>query len=223
MGRNGLLGTVILFQPKSVSCVPRIVAGWAFWSQMNMSNNTSPDVAEIVAKEIGSPPDPNRGWATRGLEYLCALLMLAMVVLLFTQVVGRYMLSDPPEWTEELARMVFVHVTFIAAALAVVRKAHLKIDSITASLPKRAQAAVNSIGIFAAIIFLAFVIYYSSTMLTKLAHQELSTVPISKAYMFASVPLGCALVLIYECGRLFKELRYLFKGDLAAQSARKGG
>jgi TRAP-type C4-dicarboxylate transport system permease small subunit len=188
-----------------------------------MSMNTTPDVAEIVAKEIGTPPDPNRGWGTRGLEYLCALLMLAMVALLFTQVVGRYMLSDPPEWTEELARMVFVHVTFIAAALAVTRKAHLKIDSITASFPKRVQAAVNSVGILAAIVFLGFVVYYSSTLLTKLAHQELSTVPISKAYMFASVPLGCALILIYECGRLFKELRYLIRGDLAPRSGRKGG
>jgi TRAP-type C4-dicarboxylate transport system permease small subunit len=37
---------------------------------------------------------------TRGLEHLCALLVAAMVVLLFIQVVGRYVFDNPPDWTK---------------------------------------------------------------------------------------------------------------------------
>jgi TRAP-type C4-dicarboxylate transport system permease small subunit len=182
-----------------------------------MTDKPMPDlVAEIVAREIGTPPAPDRSIGTRALEYLCAALMVLLAGLLLTQVIGRYALSDPPEWTEELARAVFVYVTFIAAAIAVVRKAHLKIDSVTSSLPRRAQAAVNTIGIAAALVFLGFVIYYGTGMLDKLYYQELSAVPISKAYVFAAVPIGCALIAIYECGRLFKELKALVSGDSAS-------
>jgi TRAP-type C4-dicarboxylate transport system permease small subunit len=182
-----------------------------------MTDKPMPDlVAEIVAREIGTPPAPDRGMGTRALEYLCAALMLALAGLLLIQVVGRYALSDPPAWTEELARAVFVYVTFIAAAIAVVRNAHLKIDSILGSLPRRAQAAIKSIGIAAAIVFLAFVIYYGTGMLEGLYYQELSAVPISKSYVFAAVPIGCALILIYEAGRLFKELKVLMQSDRAS-------
>lgn len=180
-----------------------------------MTDKVAPDLSEIVAREIGTPPAADRGLVTRSLEYICAGLMLAMVALLFTQVLGRYALSNPPEWTEEMARLVFVYVTFIAAAIAVVRKAHLKIDSITESLPKRVQAAIHVIGIVAAIIFLGFVIFHGTRMLEKVAYQEFSTVPISKAVQFAAVPIGCGLVLIYELGRLWKELKYLIHGDRA--------
>ena len=178
-----------------------------------MTDKAAPHLEDIVAREIGTPPAPDRGIGTRAIEYACAALMLLMVILLFTQVVGRYLLSDPPEWTEELARLVFIYATFIAAAIAVVRKAHLKIDSITDSLPRRAQAAVNVIGIVLSVVFLAFVIYHGTRMLGKVAYQEFSTVPMSKAVQFAAVPIGCVLVAIYEFGRLWKELKVLIHGE----------
>ena len=181
-----------------------------------MSDKANTDlVAEIVAREIGTPPAADRSIGTRVIEYACAGLMLLMVILLFTQVMGRYLLSDPPDWTEELARLVFVYATYVAASIAVVRKAHLKIDSITDSLPRRTQAVIKVIGIALALVFLGFVIYHGTRMLGKVAYQEFSTVPMSKAVQFAAVPVGCVLIVIYELGRFWKELKYVIYGDRA--------
>jgi TRAP-type C4-dicarboxylate transport system permease small subunit len=110
-----------------------------------------------------------RGPGTRLLEYICATLMALLVLFLFIQVFARYALQSPPDWTEELARTVFLYATFVGGALAVARNMHLKIDSAVKMLPLRGQAWMRLTTNIIAIVFLSFVLYQSAIMLPKLA------------------------------------------------------
>jgi TRAP-type C4-dicarboxylate transport system permease small subunit len=164
----------------------------------------------------GESAPPRRSTVTRGLEGLCALLVAAMVVLLFIQVVGRYVFADPPDWTEELARMVFIYLTFVGGALAIVRNAHLRIESLHERLSPRTKTTLDIVLAFVGVIFLAVTVYYSIGLLGRLSHQPMTSVPISKAFMFAAVPVGCALMLIYELLRIRSYLRVLATHPRAA-------
>jgi len=150
-----------------------------------------------------------RSKVTRGLEGLCALLLAAMVVLLFIQVVGRYVFEDPPDWTEELARAVFIYLTFVGGALAIIRNAHLRIESFHDRLTPRTKIALDIVLALVGIVFLGVTLYYSIDLLGRLSHQPMTSVPISKAFMFAAVPIGCALMLIYELLRVRNYVRAL--------------
>jgi TRAP-type C4-dicarboxylate transport system permease small subunit len=146
---------------------------------------------------------------TRGLEILCALMLGVMVVLLFIQVFSRYALSDPPDWTEELARAVFIYLTFVGGALAIVRNAHLKIQTLHERLSPTARASLDVALTLVGAIFLAVVVFHSFTLLRQLAHQPMTSVPVSKAFVFAAVPVGCSLMLVYELMRLVALVRSL--------------
>ncbi|MGA1288590.1 MAG: TRAP transporter small permease [Rubrivivax sp.] len=160
---------------------------------------------ETVAGNGSAPTRASAG--TKTLEYFCAAMMAAMVVLLFVQVGARYALNDPPEWTEELARTAFVYATFAGGALAVAHNAHLKIDSFVKWLPGAVQPWVRLTTTAIAIVFLGFVIVYSLQMLPQLAFQPLTALPfLSKAWFFAAVPVGCALMLVYELARLWSHI-----------------
>jgi TRAP-type transport system small permease protein len=150
---------------------------------------------------------------TRGLEIVCGLLLAIMAALLFLQVVARYLLSSPPEWTEELARIVFVYITYIGAAVAIARQAHLKIELLPAALPPKLRSSLRIVWLLAAITFLAVVIWQSHTLLGRLSHQPLTSLPITKAVFFAAVPVGCALMLLYEIAELVGEVRLLARGS----------
>ena len=150
-----------------------------------------------------------RAPVTRGLEGLCALMLAAMVVLLFIQVVGRYVFDNPPDWTEELARAVFIYLTFVGGALAIVRNAHLRIESFHDRLSPHSKMALDIVLAMVGVIFLAVTLYYSGGLLGRLSHQPMSSVPISKAFMFAAVPVGCALMLVYELLRIRNYVRAL--------------
>jgi len=153
----------------------------------------------------------------RLLEYVCAFLLAAMVVMLGIQVIGRYALQYPPEWTEELGRTAFVYVTFIGSALAVARQAHLRIDAALKLLPPTGQAWTWVLIHILSIVFLVFVIYQSSILLPSLAFQPLTALPfLSKAWFFAAVPIGCSLMLVYEIFHLSIRLRSMRQGRAEA-------
>jgi TRAP-type C4-dicarboxylate transport system permease small subunit len=153
------------------------------------------------------------GPGTRLLEYVCAFLLAAMVVFLFIQVLGRYALQNPPEWTEELGRTAFVYATFVGAALAVAKNAHMRIDAVVKLLPAAAQAWMQVLIHLIAITFLIFVVYQSAILLPSLAFQPLTSLPfLSKAWFFAAVPIGCSLMLVYEVLHLWIYLRSMRQG-----------
>ena len=167
-------------------------------------------MADHASHDMNAANAHYRGPGTRLLEYICAALMALLVLFLFIQVFARYALQSPPDWTEELARTVFLYATFVGGALAVARNMHLKIDSAVKMLPLRGQAWMRLTTNIIAIVFLSFVLYQSAIMLPKLAFQPLTALPfLSKAWFFASVPIGCALMLLYELHHAWVEIRNL--------------
>ena len=105
-------------------------------------------------------------------------MLAVMVVLLFIQVFSRYALSDPPDWTEELARAVFIYLTFVGGALAIVRNAHLKIQTLHERLsPGTRPASLDVALILIGVVFLAVVVFHSITPAGQLAHQPMTSVP----------------------------------------------
>lgn len=132
--------------------------------------------------------------------------MALLVLLLFIQVTARYVFAESPEWTEELARLVFVYLTFLGGALAVARRANLRVDTFVLLLPRNVQWILMWAGTVGAIVFLAVAVFTGVAMVDRLAQQTMTSLPISKAYGFIGVPLGCAVMLAYEAARLY-ELR----------------
>jgi TRAP-type C4-dicarboxylate transport system permease small subunit len=159
----------------------------------------------------GSSTEPE-GVGTRVLGYFCALTVAAMAILLSIQVFGRYALHNPPDWTEELARVAFIYATFFGAALAVARKAHLGVELFATSLPVRWRAGIQVAWRLIACVALVMLSYYGYLVVQRLSGQPLTAVPISKGFMFAAVPLGCAIMLVYELLRIRLELRKVVTG-----------
>ena len=53
-------------------------------------------------------------------EYLLVFLMVVEVVVVFAQVVTRYVFHSPLAWSEELARYMFIWLVWIGAAYATI-------------------------------------------------------------------------------------------------------
>lgn len=156
--------------------------------------------------------DARGGVATRLLGYLCAALVAFMAFAMSVQVIARYALHNPPDWTEELARVAFVYATFVGAALAVQRRAHLGVDLFGPALSIRGRALLQMFWRLLACVALGVITWYGYKMSMRLSSQPLTSVPISKGFAFAGVPVGCALMLVYELGRIAHEARKYLSG-----------
>ncbi len=75
----------------------------------------------------------------RALEAVCALLMAAMVALVFGNVVLRYFFSTGLLISEELSRWMFVWMVFMGAVVVMRERGHMGTDMVVVRLPVRAQ------------------------------------------------------------------------------------
>jgi TRAP-type C4-dicarboxylate transport system permease small subunit len=75
------------------------------------------------------------------LEGVIAVALAAMVVLVFGNVVLRYVFDTGITVSEELSRWLFVWVTFLGSIIAMREHAHLGTDALVRRLPRRGRLA----------------------------------------------------------------------------------
>jgi TRAP-type transport system small permease protein len=85
----------------------------------------------------------------KALEFLIALALAAMVVLVFGNVVLRYAFDSGITMSEELARWLFVWLTFLGAIVALNDNAHLGSDVLTSRLGPTAQRVCRCVALLA--------------------------------------------------------------------------
>ena len=78
---------------------------------------------------------------TRALEAVMALGLALMVVLVFGNVVLRYLFDSGITVSEELSRWIFIWVTFLGAIVAMREHAHLGTDALVSRLPRAGKIA----------------------------------------------------------------------------------
>ena len=72
----------------------------------------------------------------RAIETLLAILLAAMVIMVFGNVVLRYVFNSGIVVSEELSRIFFVWITFIGAVVAMRDGSHLGMDTFVRALPR---------------------------------------------------------------------------------------
>ena len=78
----------------------------------------------------------------RSIEALMAFFLAVMIVLVFTNVVLRYVFSTGFEWSEEIARLCFIYLVYLGAIGAMRENQHLIIDSVLSRIPDIWQKAI---------------------------------------------------------------------------------
>ena len=65
-----------------------------------------------------------------------SVAIFAMTLIIFLQVISRYIFNSPLVWSEELSRYLFVWISFLAIADAVRTKSHIALSILTDRMSK---------------------------------------------------------------------------------------
>lgn len=133
-------------------------------------------------------------------ECICVALMSAMTIMIFIQVVMRYIFSASLSWSEELARYFFVWLIYIGTSYGCKHLQHIKIDAALGLFPKKLRPYIILLGDF---LILAFATYILLTG-TQLVNLQIIYGKVSSAMQIpmAAVDLapvaGFGLVIIRQ-------------------------
>ena len=148
-----------------------------------------------------------RSLVDRPVEWACGLLMTAITVVVFLQVITRYVLAYPFDWPEELARILFVWVALLGAVLAFRTAGHFSIQAFTALLPPPLRRGVLAL-LQATLLGVLLLVVYLGLEATLRVRDQLSTaMEISMSYGYASVPVSFTLMALHMARSLWRELR----------------
>ena len=119
---------------------------------------------------------------TRTLEDLSMTIVAIMAILVIAQVIFRYVLNDPLDWSEELARFSFIYLAFIGIGAAYGRRRHMFVDALVIELPPRFRriAEVSVVGLATA--FLVAVIGITGRTILDLYRMEVTTPALDMLY-----------------------------------------
>lgn len=128
---------------------------------------------------------------------LLIVLLAAMVVVTFVNVVMRYAGESSFVWGEEVGRHLMIWLAFVGGGLALRNGAHIGVDSLERSLPPRAARVVR--GAIALVLFVLFVALMIEGIdyAWRTRFQASAALQISMAWVYAGMPIGCVLMLAH--------------------------
>ncbi len=129
-------------------------------------------------------------------EIILVGLFAVMVAAIFLQVIMRYVFDNSLSWSEELGRFVFEWLTWIGISLGARVGQHIKISLLVDKLPNKGAQAANIASDIIVIIICGLTMYYGIELSKMFAGSNFTTIKISLAWGYASVIVGCGLMII---------------------------
>ena len=133
----------------------------------------------------------------RFVEITGSYMMVTMVLIVFWQVFGRYVLHHIPSWSEEIALLLMMWFGFLSIAIGFRHQLHIRISLVTDKLPSWMQAAAEWLTIILIIGFgiLLIVEGYKFTILTWATTLPVTKLPSGLQYLI--IPVTGGLTVIY--------------------------
>lgn len=153
-------------------------------------------------------------------EYFVVWSLALMTVLVFVQIIMRYVFSNSLSWSEELAKYIFLWLSWIGASYAVKERAHFRVEMF-ANLLKGNPRKYFEIGVLVVWFLFSFLLTWYGTSLVLFlidTGQVSAAMRLPMSFTYASVPVSCA----FMCVRLLAEMWKILKGPAREPDADGG-
>ncbi|WP_340002339.1 TRAP transporter small permease [Oceanobacillus sp. FSL K6-0127] len=141
-------------------------------------------------------------------EYILVFLSAFTVVIIFLQVVMRYVFGNSLTWSEEMARYMFIWLIYIGVSYAVKKKRHLGVDAITMLFKEKGNLIVALIANFSFLIFAIVMTYFGLDIVLRVT-RESAALQIPLTWVYVAPVVGMTLTSIRLIQNMVIEVKQL--------------
>ena len=141
------------------------------------------------------------------LYYASAALMLGLTAVILYAVVARYFFNAAPIWSEEVPRVAFLWITYLAIAVAVRRGQGLRITFLLERLPPLPRVLVEMFMHLSIFVMLAFLVWYNRPVIELNAQTRMLATQWPDAVRFWPLTVGCVLIALYQLRLVLRSWR----------------
>jgi len=119
-----------------------------------------------------------------------------MLVIIFYQVVARYIFNNPPTWSEELALLVMIWISLLGAGIGVRNEIHMKVELFINLFPEWFKKILETIVLILLGYFGYMMAKYSYILSIRLPNKMPATgIPVWWMYLPAMI---CGILMIFS-------------------------
>ena len=133
-------------------------------------------------------------------EFLVVALVILLTLTVLLGVFTRFVLGHQAEFTDELARLLLIWVSFIGGALAFERKAHLGVDFFVGKLdPEAAKYVAVIVQVLIIALALTVLVVGGYTLASGQMQQKLPTLSfLSRGMVYMALPLSGLFIILFS-------------------------
>jgi len=143
---------------------------------------------------------------------LAMVLLLAMVVIVFFNVVLRYGFKSGIHWSEEISLVIVIWFTFIAMALGVKENLHINVNILPRKLPRKFFLVLDVAKDLLEILIGCIIFYYGWKLTVNGARSFLPATHISNAVNYLVLPISGVFIVAYAIVYLYADCKQFKRG-----------
>ena len=142
-------------------------------------------------------------------EYFVVWTTALMTALVFCQVIMRYVFSNSLTWSEELARFIFMWLSWVGASYAVKERSHFRVEMFANILKGPSRKKFELLILLIWFGFAAVMTGLGTDLVIFLMkrRQISPALEIPMSWVYASVPAGCGLMSVRLVAEIVKILK----------------
>jgi TRAP-type C4-dicarboxylate transport system permease small subunit len=137
-------------------------------------------------------------WADNLAQKFLFLLISIILILVFLQVIFRYIFSQSIVWSEEVSRYAFVWATFVGASLASRQALHVAVGIVVDHVPSMAKRYLSIIANILVLVFVCVATVVTGQVTLRALNQQTAVLQVPMAIPYAGMCLGCVLLVIQQ-------------------------
>jgi TRAP-type C4-dicarboxylate transport system permease small subunit len=130
-------------------------------------------------------------------DWVVGLIMAALVLMVFSGVLARYVFNYSLAWSDELAGLLFVWLTLLGSVAALRRRTHMVIGFFPRLFGLRGQRMVGMYAMTAMLFFLAFMVVEGVTLTRATLDDKSAVLRLPIGFYYLSLPVAGGLMLLY--------------------------
>lgn len=132
----------------------------------------------------------------RVISIICQVLLLSAVAAGFYQVLSRFVLLSPSDWSEAWTRASLIWAVMLGLCLAFRQGAMLSVEMLHGFLRGMARRWLEHCIMVVCVGFLAFMAWVGAQMTWRVRFQTLASLEFSISWIYIAIPIGMVLAIL---------------------------
>lgn len=148
-------------------------------------------------------------------EYVCMFLLTLMVLLITAQIFSRFLFNFSLDWSEELARFVFIWLIYISVSLAAKHHRHIRVEALVNALPPTLGKIIDMLANVVWLAFNGYMIFHGVDLVSQIlsTSQQSAATGLNMGYIYAIVPFAFFIMSVRILQNIFKAFPKFFSNE----------